>query len=535
MNSDPTQLSKILIVDDKPENLFALRSILKKPDLTKADLKKPDLKKPDLKKPDLKKPDLKKIDADIFEALSGNEALSLLLRHEFALALLDVQMPDMDGFELAELMRSNKETMHIPIIFVTAISKSQKYIFKGYSSGAVDYLFKPLEPEILKHKVNVFLTIHKQKKLLEQNARELLNTNRELKQAKEAAEQAGRAKNEFLANMSHEIKTPMNSILGFLKLTLDSPGLQEFQEKNLTTAYNSAKNLLSLINDVLDVSRLENEKPEPEKHPFYLHQLIHETLGSFENKCRQKELDLIVNIHPDLPQIFLGDLPKLKQIFNNLLENAIKFTEKGRIIMAAEPADNSHMVHISVADTGIGIPDDRLSTIFDPFTQADASASRRFGGTGLGTTIAKKLTKLMGGKIWVESKQGKGSIFHFTVYLEPTDIIPETALKTAACSYRLPKPGQTREAQKLSQHNPSQDCSEIENNNQQEILEDLFENLLNSLEDCNPADVEPFLVKLGQKIPLNKLDPIAQEIGRFDFDRAKEEIVKLSKELGIYI
>ncbi|MDM8515308.1 response regulator [Desulfobacterales bacterium HSG16] len=163
--------SKILIVDDKPENLFVMESILKKSD------------------------------AQIFKASNGNEALSLLLRHDFALAILDVHMPEMDGFELAELMRSNEGSRHIPIIFVTAISKTDYHIFKGYSAGAVDYLFKPLDSEILKQKVNVFLIMDRQKRLLEESASEL----------KKAKSEAGQAKSEFLARMSHEIRTPMNS------------------------------------------------------------------------------------------------------------------------------------------------------------------------------------------------------------------------------------------------------------------------------------------------------------------------------------
>jgi len=154
MNSEQMfqkRLSKILVIDDKPENLFATESILKK------------------------------LDAEIFKAQSGMEALSLLLRHDFAVALLDVQMPEMDGFELAELMRDNEETMHIPIIFVTAISKDQQHIFRGYGSGAVDYLFKPLDPEILKQKVSVFLTLDRQRRLLELTSGELSKANRELK------------------------------------------------------------------------------------------------------------------------------------------------------------------------------------------------------------------------------------------------------------------------------------------------------------------------------------------------------------------
>ncbi|KPA12642.1 multi-sensor hybrid histidine kinase, partial [Candidatus Magnetomorum sp. HK-1] len=246
----------------------------------------------------------------------------------------------------------------------------------------------------------------------------------EAKKAREEAEEANRAKSQFLANMSHEIRTPMNSVIGFLSLVLDDPIISERQRKYLSSAHNSSEKLLELLNDILDLSKLESGKLELENIPFDLHEMIRDTVQMLDLSAQKKNLYLSSDIDNALPHYIMGDPGKLRQILVNLTGNAIKFTEKGEVSICVALAEQEDMIHFSVSDTGIGIPSERLDTIFDPFTQADASTTRKFGGTGLGTTISKQIAELMGGKIWAESIEGKGSTFHFTAHLKATQKKP---------------------------------------------------------------------------------------------------------------
>lgn len=265
--------------------------------------------------------------------------------------------------------------------------------------------------------------------------RELSNTRQQDKEKAEGerriAEAATQAKSEFLANMSHEIRTPMNSVLGFLELALDDSDLPEFQKNNLATAHNSAKSLLTLIDDILDVSKLESGRLKLESRSFDLRKMLRDTLQAFEMKYRETALNFSYTVHPDLSRYFFGDVTRLRQVIINIVGNAFKFTEKGEINMKVKPGDETDMIHFSIKDTGIGIPPDKIDKIFEPFTQAEGSTSRRFGGTGLGTTISRQLAELMGGRIWVASQEGMGSTFHFTVRMEPTDSIPEERIESS--------------------------------------------------------------------------------------------------------
>ncbi|QTA77926.1 Two component system response regulator/histidine kinase [Desulfonema limicola] len=245
---------------------------------------------------------------------------------------------------------------------------------------------------------------------------------------RQAAQAATQAKSEFLANMSHEIRTPMNALIGFIELVLEDSKLPKFHKKSLATALNSAKSLISIINNILDLSKIESCRLELENHLFDLHQFMEGILKIFEVKCREKGLELFLHIHHDLEQYYIGDSARLGQIIINLLGNAVKFTETGSITITVSLNDGKpDMLHFSVADTGIGIAPGRTDKIFEPFTQADNSTSRRFGGTGLGTTISRQLARLMGGDIWVESRQGRGSVFHFTVLMQPADMAQVSA------------------------------------------------------------------------------------------------------------
>lgn len=252
-----------------------------------------------------------------------------------------------------------------------------------------------------------------------------------LKQAKEAAEVANRAKSDFLANISHEIRTPMNAVLGFLDLTLNDPALSPFHRENLSTAYNSARSLLTLINDILDFSKLERGKLELENRPFELAAVLTDSLRIFKSGAAEKGLILLSDMHPELKPFYMGDPVRLRQILVNLVGNAVKFTQEGQIKVKVRPLDNDEILHFSVSDTGIGIEPEKLDLIFEPFTQADSSTTRRYGGTGLGTSISKQLVQQMGGRIWVQSEPGKGSTFHFTVRMPATDQMPEESSRPA--------------------------------------------------------------------------------------------------------
>ncbi|MBF0369800.1 MAG: response regulator [Magnetococcales bacterium] len=391
---------KILIVDDKPANLIALKSLLAN------------------------------VPAEIVTAQSGNETLALCLKNDFALLLLDVQMPQMDGYEVAELLRGDRQTRHIPIIFVTAVYAEEKNKLKGYDAGAVDFILKPIDDRILLSKVRIFLDLHQQKRTLshqadlledknnqlEQEIRQRRQVEQELRQAKQEAEAANIAKSRFLAAMSHEIRTPLNGVLGFAQLLISS-ALDEKQRRHVDTIIHSGQGLLTVINDILDFSKVESGAIHLEKIPFDLAPVLENVKTLLTPHATEKGVEMLWQIFPNVPTRLTGDPNRLRQVLLNLLGNAVKFTEKGIVslyVEQVEVTESEALLRFLVDDSGIGIPDEARSKLFSPFYQADSSTTRRFGGTGLGLAISSGLVGVMGGSMEVDSIVGKGSSFRFT-------------------------------------------------------------------------------------------------------------------------
>ncbi len=376
---------EILIVDDVKANLFALNAILERDDVK------------------------------VYQALSGTLALEMMLEHDFCLAVLDVRMPGMNGFQLAEFMRGSKKTKNVPIIFVTATAKQQNFSFKGYESGAVDFLLKPLDAQAVQSKANVFIELFKQKKDLKDQLDTIAGLIESLTHSKNEAERANISKSQFLANMSHEIRTPIGAILGFSDLMKNPANTAEENQNYIVIVDRNSQQLLRLIDDILDLTKAEAGWMAIDPIEFSLGDMLTELTSITTFKAEEKGIAFRLTTATHLPDLVSIDNGRLRQVLNNVIGNALKFTAKGGVELIV--AFENPVLRFTVVDTGIGITVEQECKLFKPFGQADVSTTRKFGGTGLGLVLSRRIAEALGGKLeLVKSKDGAGSTFVIEIH-----------------------------------------------------------------------------------------------------------------------
>ena len=393
MTMEPVEPVYFLLVDDLKENLLALEALLRRDGLV------------------------------LLQAQSGPEALEKLLQYEVALALLDVQMPGMDGFELAELMRSTERTRRIPIIFLTAGNADSQRRFRGYETGAVDFLHKPVEPDILKSKADVFFELGRQHGQLARQRDENTRLLAESRQYAAALQDADRRKDEFLATLAHELRNPLAPIRNGLQVLRMSPK-SEVAEETRQMMDRQLTHMVRLIDDLLDVSRVSQGKIDLRKEPVMLQSAVEAAIEATRPAIDAAEHQLSVN-QPKHPLWVEGDLTRLAQIIGNLLNNAVKYTPQGGRI-ALTLGEKNGSATIFVQDNGSGIPKEMLPKIFDLFTQVNHNLDRSQGGLGIGLALVRQLVDMHGGTIRADSAGlGQGSIFTLTFPLIPAPPVQE--------------------------------------------------------------------------------------------------------------
>ncbi|CAI8865047.1 MULTISPECIES: hybrid sensor histidine kinase/response regulator [Pseudomonas] len=397
--------AKLLIVDDLPENLLALEALIKREDRT------------------------------VYKALSADEALSLLLQHEFAMAILDVQMPGMNGFELAELMRGTEKTKNIPIIFVSAAGRELNYAFKGYESGAVDFLHKPLDIHAVKSKVNVFVDLYRQSKAMKQQVEALEQARREqeallqqLQSTQLELEQAVRMRDDFMSIVAHEVRTPLNGLIletQLRKMHLARDNAAAFTLDKMHAMVDrderQIKSLIRLIEDMLDVSRIRTGKLSIRPVRFDLVQLVSNLLQNFAQQIEAAETE--VSFTASGPVEGYWDEFRIEQVVSNLLTNALRYG--GRSPIQVRVYREGDEARVEVQDRGIGISEENQKRIFQQFERV--SAKTVVAGLGLGLFISEQIVAAHGGSIVVESQINEGALFRVCLPIQENGISDATS------------------------------------------------------------------------------------------------------------
>jgi signal transduction histidine kinase len=398
-------IAKLLIVDDLPENLLALEALIKREDRT------------------------------VYKALSADEALSLLLQHEFAMAILDVQMPGMNGFELAELMRGTEKTKNIPIIFVSAAGRELNYAFKGYESGAVDFLHKPLDIHAVKSKVNVFVDLYRQSKAMKQQVEALEQARREqeallqqLQSTQLELEQAVRMRDDFMSIVAHEVRTPLNGLIletQLRKMHLARDNAAAFTLDKMHAMVDrderQIKSLIRLIEDMLDVSRIRTGKLSIRPERFDLVQLVSNLLQNFAQQIEAAETE--VSFTASGPVEGYWDEFRIEQVVSNLLTNALRYG--GRSPIQVRVYREGDEARVEVQDRGIGISEENQKRIFQQFERV--SAKTVVAGLGLGLFISEQIVAAHGGSIVVESQINEGALFRVCLPIQENGISDATS------------------------------------------------------------------------------------------------------------